>query len=56
MNKEIITFQVTDPLLKRLNQVAKDMELSRSDIIRMAIKEYISNLEKSIHQEYKNFL
>lgn len=56
MSKEIITFQITDSLLDKLNEAATKLEVSRSDIIRMAIKEYITNLEKSIHQEYGRYL
>lgn len=56
MSKEIITFQINESLLKRLDQAARNIEVSRSDIIRMAIKEYLSLLDRSIHQEYKNFV
>jgi metal-responsive CopG/Arc/MetJ family transcriptional regulator len=56
MNKEIITFQITDNLLKRLDKISQDMEVSRSDVIRMAIKEYINTLDNSIHQEYKKYI
>jgi metal-responsive CopG/Arc/MetJ family transcriptional regulator len=56
MSKEIITFQVSDSLLEKLNESAKKLDVSRSDIIRMAIREYLSLLEKSVHQEYGRFL
>jgi metal-responsive CopG/Arc/MetJ family transcriptional regulator len=56
MDKEIITFQISRDLLSRLNESARKLEVSRSDIIRMSIKEYLISLEKSIHQEYGSFL
>lgn len=56
MNKEIITFQINEPLLKKLDGLAKDLEVSRSDIIRMAIKDYITNHGKNLlHQEYGKY-
>lgn len=41
MRNNVIGIRVTDEMLKRLNNIAKDMELTVSDIIRMAIKEYL---------------
>lgn len=56
MNKEIISFQINENLLEKLTFASKELEVSRSDIIRMALKEYLSNLDKAIHQEYGKFL
>lgn len=41
MRNNVIGIRVTDEMLKRLNNVAKDMELTVSDIIRLALNDYL---------------
>ena len=41
MRNNVIGIRVTDETLKRLNNIAKDMELTVSDIIRLALNDYL---------------
>lgn len=41
MRNNVIGIRVTDEMLKRLNNIAKDMGLTVSDIIRLALNDYL---------------
>ena len=41
VRNNVIGIRVTDEMLKRLNNIAKDMELTVSDIIRLALNDYL---------------
>ena len=41
MRNNVIGIRVTDEMLKRLNNRAKDMELTVSDIIRLALNDFL---------------
>ena len=41
MRNNVIGIRVTDEMLKSLNNIAKDMELTVSDIIRLALNDYL---------------
>ena len=55
--KRIISLQIDDELLKAIDRISLKLGLSRSDIIRLSLKEYIELLErKTIYQEYSKFV
>jgi len=41
MIKKVISFALTDPLIKELNLLSKKTGLSKSDLARRAIEEYL---------------
>lgn len=46
MAKRIITFQIDEELNKKLEKIAKGTELSKSWIIKQAIKQYIDRFDE----------
>ena len=50
----VVTFKIQEDLLSRLNRAAETLGFSRSELIRMAIVEWLRNHEEEIAKKQYN--